>query len=411
MFEALERIPGLELAQRHAQLRAALAIHAPEAEGLMAFSRLGIYYLTGALAPGVVWVPREGEPVLLLRRGAERARLESPLEHILAFRSFGDLPGLAAGTGSPLGKTVAAELGGVSWALGNILAAKLPEVRFVSGDAILAMAQSRKTDWELAKMRLAGARHRACLEQIIPSRVRPGMTEREISHVCWEVFFEHGHCGIMRMGTPSEEIFLGHVAAGDSGNYPSAFDGPLGLRGEHPAAPVMGYPGQVWQQGQPLALDVGFSLEGYLTDKTQVLWAGSEGSIPSEVRRAHDFCVKVQQWVAARLSPEHAPSELYAHCVEWAAREGFAEGFMALAPNTVRFIGHGIGLAIDGWPVIAKGFDEPFEVGQAMAVEPKIGIPGVGMVGVENTFEVTSMGGRCLTGGDTPDDFAMRCVG
>ena len=33
-----------------------------------------------------------------------------------------------------------------------------------------------------------------------------------------------------------------------------------------------------------------------------------------------------------------------------------------------------------------------------LAVEPKIGIPGLGMVGVENTFEVTPGGGRCLTG-------------
>jgi Xaa-Pro aminopeptidase len=55
---------------------------------------------------------------------------------------------------------------------------------------------------------------------------------------------------------------------------------------------------------------------------------------------------------------------------------------------------------IDAWPVLAKGFDDPFEAGMVMAVEPKMGIPGVGMVGVENTFEVTSSGGVCLTGSD-----------
>jgi len=33
-----------------------------------------------------------------------------------------------------------------------------------------------------------------------------------------------------------------------------------------------------------------------------------------------------------------------------------------------------------------------------LAVEPKIGLPGFGMVGVENTFEVTSEGGKSLTG-------------
>ncbi|MFW5731266.1 MAG: aminopeptidase P family protein, partial [Desulfonatronovibrionaceae bacterium] len=33
-----------------------------------------------------------------------------------------------------------------------------------------------------------------------------------------------------------------------------------------------------------------------------------------------------------------------------------------------------------------------------LALEPKIGIKGLGMVGVENTFQVTPDGGRCITG-------------
>jgi Xaa-Pro aminopeptidase len=86
------------------------------------------------------------------------------------------------------------------------------------------------------------------------------------------------------------------------------------------------------------------------------------------------------------------------HCFAWAEREGWAEGFMALGGNKVRFLGHGIGLAIDEYPVIAKGFDAPLEEGMTFALEPKLGIPGFGMVGVENTFEVTPGGGRCLSG-------------
>jgi Xaa-Pro aminopeptidase len=40
----------------------------------------------------------------------------------------------------------------------------------------------------------------------------------------------------------------------------------------------------------------------------------------------------------------------------------------------------------------------PLEEGMVLAIEPKIGIPGVGMVGTENTFEVTTTGGRSITG-------------
>ena len=71
---------------------------------------------------------------------------------------------------------------------------------------------------------------------------------------------------------------------------------------------------------------------------------------------------------------------------------------MGLGENKVSFVGHGIGLAIDEYPVVTKGFDVPLEEGVVLAIEPKIGIPGFGMVGVENTFEVTTRGGKSLTG-------------
>jgi Xaa-Pro aminopeptidase len=42
-----------------------------------------------------------------------------------------------------------------------------------------------------------------------------------------------------------------------------------------------------------------------------------------------------------------------------------------------------------------------------IAVEPKITLPGCGMIGLENTFLVSSSGGICLTGGghETAGDF------
>ncbi|WP_255297386.1 M24 family metallopeptidase [Anaerophaga thermohalophila] len=67
----------------------------------------------------------------------------------------------------------------------------------------------------------------------------------------------------------------------------------------------------------------------------------------------------------------------------------------------MKFLGHGIGLTVDELPVLAKGFKTPLEENMVFAVEPKKGIDGVGMVGIENTFVVTPAGGRCITG-DNP---------
>jgi len=58
-----------------------------------------------------------------------------------------------------------------------------------------------------------------------------------------------------------------------------------------------------------------------------------------------------------------------------------------------------VGLTIDEMPVIAEGFDMPLCENMVIALEPKKGMPGAGMVGVEDTFLVTGDGGVCLTGG------------
>jgi Xaa-Pro aminopeptidase len=293
---------------------------------------------------------------------------------------------------------MAAVMAGLTWQLGTLLVAKLSAHTLVPGDHAMALAKMVKSEFELEIMRRCGDKHHRCLHDILPGRIRPGMTEREVAHHAWAVFFEQGHMGILRMQAHDEECFLGHVSAGDSGNYPSSFNGPLGLRGEHPAVVLMGNANTVWQPGQPLMLDIGFQIEGYHTDKTQAYFAGPESAIPDTIRRAHDFCIEVQDWVCANAKPGVTPAELYAGSLDMAKRCGFAEGFMGLDDNQVPFVGHGIGLTIDEFPAIAKGFDLPLEPGMTLAVEPKQGVRGVAMVGVENTFEITATGARCITG-------------
>ena len=406
MFEALATIPAEELALRHNRVRRLLREFAPEAGGLLVFARTAVYYLSGTLGMGCLWLPQEGEPLLLLRKGVERAKLEAPGVRVASYKSYKDLPGLAQEAGVPFPDVLAVDMSGLTWQLGQMLASRLAAYRFVPGDAALAVAQSLKSEWELRILRKVGAQHHLALHDVLPRAIKPGMTERDISHLAWSVFLELGHQGVMRMSALGEECFLGHVSAGDSGNYPSSFNGPLGVRGEHPAVPLMGSATKIWQQGEPLALDLGFQMEGYHTDKTQQYWAGARSSIPAEVQAAHDFCIEVQNWAAQQLKPGAVVSEIWAHCLNWAKREGFAEGFMGLGENKVPFLGHGIGLCIDGWPAIAKGFDRPVELGQVFALEPKQGISGVGMVGVENTFEVTSSGAVCISG----LEYEMVCV-
>ena len=59
--------------------------------------------------------------------------------------------------------------------------------------------------------------------------------------------------------------------------------------------------------------------------------------------------------------------------------------------------GHGIGLEINEAPVLAPRMKQELEPGMVFALEPKIVLPGVGPLGIENSWVVTADGVEKLT--------------
>lgn len=102
-------MPSSEVSRRQNRFRALLARDHPEAGGLLCSGRVTIYYFTGHLGSGLFWLPLEGNPVLMLRKGTERAAAESPVCTILPFRSFREIPRLTADAGSPLSHNIAVD--------------------------------------------------------------------------------------------------------------------------------------------------------------------------------------------------------------------------------------------------------------------------------------------------------------
>lgn len=398
MYTALETLPKFEASRRQALCQRFLHELCPEAGGLLVCSRIDIYYLTGSLALGLLWLPLQGEAVLLLRKGTERAKLESPLENIFSFKSYGDLAKLCAEAGSPLSKCIAADMGKFTWGMSQMLQAKLPEVKFVNGDAVLQRARSLKSPWEVSKMRLAGERHRLCIEELLPAQMHSGMSELEIAHLSWKIFLETGHTGIIRMQAQGEENFLGFVSAGESSLYPTYYNGPTGCKGVHSTVPFMGDAGTIWQPESLLATDLGYTLEGYQSDKSQVYWSGKPSTIPDIVKNAHAVACEIYLATLAALRPGAIPAEIWTKALHMAEKLGQSDGFMGFLPDKVPFLGHGIGLTVDEYPAFAKGFMEPLQVGMTVAIEPKISVPGYGMVGLENTILITDKGCESLTG-------------
>lgn len=62
-----------------------------------------------------------------------------------------------------------------------------------------------------------------------------------------------------------------------------------------------------------------------------------------------------------------------------------------------KFVGHGIGIQINELPVLTPHSKERLEPNMVFALEPKYVIPGVGAVGIENSFLVTETGLEKIT--------------
>jgi Xaa-Pro aminopeptidase len=62
-------------------------------------------------------------------------------------------------------------------------------------------------------------------------------------------------------------------------------------------------------------------------------------------------------------------------------------------------------MELDEVPVLAPGFDAPLQAGMTLAIEPKFVFPGLGAVGIENTWAVADSGGERL--GTLGDDLLV----
>ncbi len=229
-----------------------------------------------------------------------------------------------------------------------------------------------------------------------PALLREGMSEAEFACDLYSLMVREGHQGIVRFGMFNVDIAVAQLGFGESSIYPTSFDGPGGCVGISPAAPVLGSRERRLRRGDLVFVDIGCGLDGYQTDKTLTYMFGQP--LPDEVIAVHRQCVEIEQRLAAQLKPGAIPAEIYATIMGGLDAE-FLNNFMGFGNRRANFLGHGVGLQIDESPVIAEGFDEPLVAGMTLALEPKKGVAGVGMVGTENTFVVTQAGGRSITGG------------
>ncbi len=364
-------------------------------DGALFIFPIDVYYFSGTRQNSTLWIPAEGEPLLLVRKSLARAREESALADIRPFPSSKDFPSLFDERVQKIGFTFdVAPVQQLNY-YGKILGKR----EFVDISPLNRELRSVKSAFELGQLRLSGSKLCSVFSQV-PQFLRTGMREIDLAAEFEYRLRKAGNEGFVRMRAYNQELFMGLAVSAGGPSY-GFFDGAVTGRGLSNASPH-GASTEVIADNVPVLLDYTGVFNGYITDMTRIFVLGS---LDPELHRAFIVAQEIQDTLQRALKPGAICEELFFMAANMAEQAGLGKNFMGMPGEQARFVGHGVGLELDEFPVIAQGFKVPLQSGQTIAIEPKFVIPGKGVIGIENTFSVTVNGGDKLT--DLADDIVF----
>ena len=362
-------------------------LQAKGVDGALFIFPIDVFYFSGTRQNSTLWIPAAGAPVLMVRKSLSRARVESVLTDIRPFPSSKEFPALFGDQMRKIGFTF--DVAPVQQL--NYYTKLLPGREFVDISAANREVRSVKSSYELEQLRMSGASLCSVFKQV-PQFLKAGMRELDLA-----AEFEHrlriaGNEGFIRMRAFNQELFIGLALSAGAASY-GFFDGAVTGRGLSNASP-QGASTQIIGRDEPVFLDYAGVFNGYITDMTRIFVIGT---LDPELQRAFDLSLEIQEHLRNALKPGAVCEELFLQAAEIADKGGLGAHFMGMPGEQARFVGHGVGLELDEFPVLAQGFKMPLHSGQTIAIEPKFVFPGKGVIGIENTFAVSNNGGEKIT--------------
>jgi Xaa-Pro dipeptidase len=391
MEESMRLTPKSEIDARCEKLRCLMA-----AEGLDAVILLqnaDLFYFTGTIQSGNLYVPVEGEPVYMVRRDFRRAVQESALKEIVPFASMREIPEILSQYGYRQPKRIGMEMDVLPAAFLERYRKVFPDGDFRDVSPLVRRVRMIKSVYEIEIMREA-ARQVDAVYRKACTVISEGLTELELAAELEHEARLAGHLGLIRMRAFNGEMMFGHTLSGANGAIPAYTDTPLGGLGLSPSF-GQGAGRRPICRNEPIVIDFAGSVDGYLVDQTRVF---AVGGLSGELLKAYDDMLAVQEKMTQMMKPGAVWGDIYEACLDLAVERGYDDHFMGFKGTQVSFIGHGIGVEIDEYPFLARGFSGmPMESGMVFAFEPKLVFPDRGAVGIENTFLLKEVGLERLT--------------
>ncbi len=357
--------------------------------GAILFQSVDMLYFSGTAQEGLVYVPAnpEAEPVVMVRKSLERAREESPVE----VSPLKGLRNLKSDLGIPDGARIGLELDVLPYNNYARVKQALGDAKFVDVSERIKEIRSVKSKFEIRLMREAARILDAGIGSV-PNHLKEGMAEIELAAKVEAEMRMLGHQGSLRFRRFNQERPMGHLMAGPNAAYPSFVASPTG--GVGPSLLQPQGPGfRKIMRNEPILVDYGGVYNGYIADETRIF---SIGRLPKELEDAHIAALDVEKAVVEALRPGNSGREIFEISEARGEELGYKDNLGGPVGAKCGFVGHGVGLEIDERPVLGP-VDHDILPNMTVAVEPKMIYPGLGVVGIEDTFLTTERGPERLT--------------
>lgn len=356
-------------------------------DAMLIGSNVNVFYATGRFFRGYVWIPCEGNPIYFV----VKPQVYSLTEEMATIRKPEQIPDMLRERGMSIPAKIGLEEDILTYSDIMRLRRLFPESEFANGGAVMRAARMVKTPYEISQMEADG-RKQAKVYASISSLYSPGMTDLQLQIAIETRLRLEGCLGFARVAGSLMDINLGSVLAGDNADNPSPYEFAMGGEGVDASLPG-GANGSPIRPGETVMVDMNGSFNAYQTDMTRC-W--TLGRLPDIAYRANDCSRRILRELERLATPGIPVCQLYFRAEEIAREEGLADYFMGHRQQA-SFIGHGVGIELNEQPPVAPRVKTPLEENMTLALEPKFVIPGIGAVGVENTYTVISSGLSALT--------------
>jgi len=352
------------------------------------FGRADMFYYSSIGQDGFLSIGSEN--IRYINRNLELARELTNLDvrHMYSFRVFKDIwkdieP-----------EKIGLELDILPYKTVQYIKASLNNPEIVDISTSLRKFRSVKSEKEQELMKSAAKQTDESFE-LARNIIKVGMSEIELAVEIDKYLRREGHPGWVQIRKFDHNYTSNsYVMTGESTRHLNGGFGPVsgqGLCRYHMNGPS----NRKIKNGDAVLIDTTGVFEGYTADETRTFFMGK---INEKYANAHEICEQIQELIPKIMTNGTSVLDIYNEILELVELNNLTNNFMGIGKDRLKFLGHGVGLELDEFPILTPGYKDPIKTGQIIAVEPKFIFDNPkGGLGIEDTWIVQAKSAEKIT--------------